>query len=367
MPACVDVRQKVGDVAPTMGLKRPVVLGPIQTKMIDPLPFQLSLVIPVYNEAGNIPEYLRQSIPLLESITNRFEIIFAMDPSTDRTEEVILEHRGTDDRIKLLKFSRRVGQPMATLAGLQYSTGDAVVVMDVDLQDPPELVGEMLAKWREGFDVVMAQRRGREGETWTKRLVNRVGYAIIGRISDAPIPPETGDFRLMSRRVVNEVNRLRECHGFLRGLVSLVGFKQTTVLFDRPARHSGDGHYNRMLGSMRIGLNGIICFSSYPLTLCSQTGFLIAGGSFLAGLVYAFMKVCGFPFPLGNPTIVILILLMGGIQLISVGILGEYVARIYDEVKRRPKFIVDQAHGFVEASKIQPETGRAETGRQATP
>jgi dolichol-phosphate mannosyltransferase len=150
----------------------------------------------------------------------------------------------------------------------------------------------------------------------------------------------------MSRRVVNEVIRLKECHGFLRGLVALVGFRQTSVLFDRPPRFSGSGNYNRFLGSLRIGLNGVVCFSSYLLTLSSTLGFVIAGVSFLLGIVYAVMKLAGAPFPMGNPTIVILILFMGGVQLISIGVLGEYVARIYDEVKQRPKFIVDRAEGF---------------------
>jgi polyisoprenyl-phosphate glycosyltransferase len=218
--------------------------------------------------------------------------------------------------------------------------------MDVDLQDPPELITQMVGKWREGFDVVMAQRRSRQGETLIKRVVSYLGYKIINHIAETEIPANTGDFRLMSRRVVNEVNKLRECHGFLRGLVSLVGFKQTCVLFDRPPRFSGKGNYNRFLGSLRIGFNGIVCFSSYPLTLSSQAGFLLAGFSFLMGVVYAFMKIFGFPFPIGNPTIVILILFMGGIQLISVGLLGSYIARIYEEVKGRPKFIVEEAVGF---------------------
>jgi dolichol-phosphate mannosyltransferase len=218
--------------------------------------------------------------------------------------------------------------------------------MDVDLQDPPELLPDMVAKWREGFEVVMAQRRSRDGDPWLKRLTNRLGYWLINRIADPPIPPDTGDFRLMSRRVVDEINRLKECHGFLRGLVAVVGFKQATVVFDRPGRFSGKGHYNRFFGSLRIGLNGIVCFSSYLLTLSSKMGFLIAGGSFLMGIIYALMKILGTPFPLGNPTIVILILFLGGIQLISVGILGEYIARIYEEVKQRPKFIIDQATGF---------------------
>jgi dolichol-phosphate mannosyltransferase len=275
-----------------------------------------------------------------------YEIIFALDPSPDRTEEVVLQARARDERVKLLKFSRRFGQPMATLAGLQYSAGDAVIVMDGDLQDPPELVTEMVAKWREGYDVVMAQRRRRDGETLVKRSVAYWGYKLINRIADVNIPPNTGDFRLLSRRVVEEIKRLKECHGFLRGLVALVGFKQTCVPFDRPGRFAGAGHYNRFLGSLRIGINGVVCFSNYLLTLSSQLGFLIAGVSFLLGVVYFIMKIGGWPFPIGNPTIVILVLFMGGIQLIGVGVLGEYIGRIYEEVKQRPKFIVERAEGF---------------------
>jgi len=337
--------------------------------MTEPQRIGVSLVVPVYKEQENVPVFLDRIIPILESIGLPFEIIFSMDPSPDRTEEVVLEWRQRDPRIRLIKFSRRFGQPMATLAGLQYATGDAVIVMDVDLQDPPELVVEMIAKWREGFDVVMAQRRTRTGDTLLKRTVVFVGYKVIDRIASPPIVPNTGDFRLMSRRVVDEVNRLKECHGFLRGLVALVGFRQTTVQFDRPPRHAGETNYNRFLGSLRIGLNGIICFSSYLLTLSAQAGFLIAGGSFLVGAVYAFMKVFGFPFPIGNPTIVILILFMGGIQLISVGLLGEYIARIYDEVKQRPKFIVDRAIGFGVVSNEaveEPETAVRTLGPAAS-
>lgn len=307
---------------------------------------EISVVVPVYREERNVPEFVRRIRPILEAITPRYEIIFALDPSPDRTEEVILEQRAADARIKLIKFSRRFGQPMATLAGMQYSAGAAVVAMDVDLQDPPELVTEMVTQWRAGFDVVFAQRRSRRGETLAKRFVSWVGYRLINRIAEVRIPPNTGDFRLMSRRVVDEVLRLKECHGFLRGLVALVGFRQTSVLFDRPERFAGQGNYNRFIGSLRIGLNGVICFSSYLLTLSSTLGFITAGMSFLIGSIYAVMKIFGFPFPLGNPTVVILILFMGGIQLISVGVLGEYIARIYDEVKQRPKFIVETAAGF---------------------
>ena len=306
----------------------------------------LSIVVPVYKEEKNIPEYLRRIRPILSGVTEDYEIIFSLDPSPDRTEDVILAERAADSRIKLLKFSRRFGQPFATLAGMEYSRGDAVIVMDVDMQDPPELVGEMMAKWREGYDVVLPQRRERTGEPWLKKLVATTGYKVINKIADVRIPPNTGDFRLMSRRVVAEVVRLKESHGFLRGLVAVVGFKQCLIPFDRPARFAGETNYNRFLGSLRIGFNGIFCFSTYALTLSTMAGFAIAGASFLIGLAYLVMKLAGFPFPIGNPTIVILVLFLGGIQLIGIGILGEYIGRIYEEVRGRPKFIVDRAEGF---------------------
>ena len=306
----------------------------------------LSIVVPVYREEKNVPEFLRQIRPVLAALTEQYEIIFSMDPSPDRTEEVILAARAQDDRVKLLKFSRRFGQPMATLAGLEYARGEAIIVIDVDLQDPPELIQELVAKWREGYDVVLPQRRARTGEPWIKKLVARVGYQVINKIADVKIPPNTGDFRLMSRRVAQEVVRLKESHGFLRGMVAVVGFKQCLIPFDRPARFAGETNYNRFLGSLRIGFNGIFCFSTYALTLSTMAGFAIATCSFLIALAYLVMKLAGFPFPLGNPTIVILVLFMGGIQLISVGILGEYIGRIYEEVRARPKFIVERAEGF---------------------
>ena len=306
----------------------------------------LSLVVPVYREEKNVPEFIRRVRPILASITEDYEIIFSMDPSPDRTEEVILEERAKDGRIKLLKFSRRFGQPMASLAGMEYSRGDAVIVMDVDMQDPPELVGQMVAKWREGFDVVLPQRTQRTGEPWIKKLVAATGYKVINKIADVKIPPNTGDFRLMSRRVVNEVVRLKESHGFLRGMVAVVGFKQLLLPFERPARLIGETNYNRFFGSLRIGFNGIFCFSTYALTLSTMFGFIIAGFSFLLMAIYLFYKLMGWPILWGNPTLVILISFLGGIQLISVGILGEYIGRIYEEVRSRPRFIVDRAEGF---------------------
>jgi len=311
----------------------------------------LSLVVPVYKEEKNVPEFLRQIRPILAGLAADYEIIFSLDPSPDRTEDVILEHRAQDPRIKLLKFSRRFGQPMATLAGMEYSLGDAVVVMDVDLQDPPELLVEMVAKWREGYDVVLPQRRARTGEPWVKKLVAGTGYKVINKIADVRIPPNTGDFRLMSRRVVREVVRLKESHGFLRGMVAVVGFRQVIIPFDRPPRFAGETNYNRFLGSLRIGFNGIFCFSTYSLTLASLFGFLIAGFSFLLMAIYMLYKLMGWPILWGNPTMVILVSFLGGVQLISIGILGEYIGRIYEEVRARPKFIVDRKEGLGDLPK----------------
>ncbi len=306
----------------------------------------LSLVVPVYQEESSIADFIAQVRQALTPATDDYEIIFALDPSSDRTGDIIEEHRAADPRIKLLSFSRRFGQPMATLAGLQYSSGDAVVVMDADLQDPPELLPAIIAKWREGFEVVLPQRRQRDGEPWTKRLVAAIGYKLINKIADVHIPPNTGDFRLMSRRVVNEVLRLKESHGFLRGMVALVGFRQALIPFDRPPRLGGRTHYNQFVGSLRIGFNGVYCFSTYALSLSTLLGFVIAGFSFLLMAIYLFYKLMGWQILWGNPTLVILISFLGGIQLISVGILGEYIGRIYEEVRARPKFIVERAEGF---------------------
>jgi dolichol-phosphate mannosyltransferase len=220
-------------------------------------------------------------------------------------------------------------------------------VIDVDLQDPPELITDMVAKWREGYDVVYAQRRSREGETLLKRIVAATGYKIIHKIAEVKIPPNTGDFRLLSRRAVDHIVALKESHGFLRGLTALVGFKQTSILFDRAARFTGAGNYNRFLGSIKIGLNGIICFSSYPLTLSTQFGLAAVALSFIgAAVLLALRFAAEYPIALTAPFLGLLVLFMGGVQLVSVGILGEYIGRIYDEVKQRPKFIVDAAYGF---------------------
>jgi glycosyltransferase involved in cell wall biosynthesis len=283
---------------------------------------------------------------VLDPLPLEWELVFALDPCTDRTELRIEELHRRDPRVKMLRFSRRVGQPMATLGGMEASSGDAVVVIDCDLQDPPGLIPELVERWREGFDVVYAQRRSRQGETLPKRIVSALGYRLIKRIAEVEIPPNTGDFRLMSRRVVDHVVSLDESHGFLRGLVGLVGFPQTSVLYDRDARAAGEGKYNRFWGSLVIGLNGVVGFSRYPLQLISIGGVLLSLLAFLLAGVYFVLKLAGAPFPIGNPTIVILLCFFSGIQLLSLGIMGEYVGRIYDEVRHRPKYIVQSRVGW---------------------
>jgi dolichol-phosphate mannosyltransferase len=307
-----------------------------------------SIVVPVYKEQLNIDPFLKRTMPVLRAIDESFEIIFVLDPSPDSTQEVIVSASDLDPRIKLLKMSRRFGQPAATMAGLAYSTGKRVVVIDVDLQDPPELILDMSTKMDEGYDVVYATRRTREGETFIKKIFASFGYQVINSLSEVQIPRNTGDFRIMSRRVVEEICALSEKHGFLRGLVAFVGFNQTSILYDRDPRLSGKGNYNRYLGSLRIGLNGLVGFSSKPLNLMSAAGAVISGISFLLGFWYLFQKVFGVNLTPGLPTTVILISFFAGIQLLSLGLVGEYISRIYDEVKNRPMYIVEKKVGFDE-------------------
>ena len=321
----------------------------------------ISVIIPTYNEEGNVARVYERLAAVFAGLPEDWELIFSVDPSSDRTEERILELHDADPRVKMLRFSRRFGQPAATLAGMEAASGDAVVVIDCDLQDPPELIAEMVARFNEGYEVVYAQRRTRAGETLAKRVVSAVGYRVIKRISDVEIPANTGDFRLMSRRVVENVVALREEHGFLRGLVALVGFKQTSVLYDRDARAAGHSKYNRFLGSLVIGMNGIVGFSRYPLHLISLVGTVLAAFSALLAFVYLVLKIFGFPFPTGNPTIVLLICFFSGIQLLSLGVMAEYVGRIYDEVKRRPRFILESSHGIVSLTPPERERVTVET------
>ena len=321
-------------------------------------PPDISVIVPVFREEKSIRLFLERLEPILEAIGS-YEILFCYDPSPDRTKEVILEEILRNPRIRLLAFSRRFGQPAAVMAGLHHCIGKSCVIVDVDLQDPPELIPELHRKLGEGYDVVLAKRRKRpRGEPLIRRLISFVGYRVINALSDVEIPKDTGEFRVMNRRVIDELCRLKESHGFLRGLVAFVGFNQTFVEFDRQERAAGGANYSRYFGSIRIGLNGIVGFSTALLTATLFAGVAIAATALLIGVYVAIMKLgFGEDYPLGFPTITLLIALLGGVQLIAIGILGEYVGRVYQEVKQRPPYIVDRF--------FNPPTGR--NGRVSAP
>jgi glycosyltransferase involved in cell wall biosynthesis len=313
---------------------------------LRPIP-SLSVVVPAYNEIDNVGNVCSRVAHVLSTTgVDDWELIFSVDPSSDGTEDAIRQLAQEEPRIKLIRFSRKVGQPAATIAGMAASTKDACVVIDCDLQDPPELIADLVHGYREGYDVVYAQRRTREGETVIKRAVASLGYSVIGKISEVDIPKNTGDFRLMSHRVVAEVVALGESHGFLKGLVPYVGFPTTGVQYDRAAREAGASKYNRFWGSLLIGLNGVIGFSRYPLQLISISGLILALLAIVVAITYAALKIAGVDFPAGNVTIVVVVSFFSGVQLLSIGIMGEYVGRIYDEVKRRPKWIVESQTGL---------------------
>lgn len=315
----------------------------VQSTPRDGSRYKLSVVVPVFNEEKNVPLFLVRTERVLSGMGCDWEIIFAMDPSTDATGRVILEERTREPRIKLLEFTRRFGQPAATLAGLHWATGDACIVIDVDLQDPPELIPELVAKWRGGYHVAYAQRVSRKGEHPLRKLVSATAYWVINRISTVRIPRNTGDFRLISRRVVDELKRLKEGHGYLRGMVGLVGYSQIAVPYHRDERTHGETKYP-VIGSIRIGFNGIVGFSRVPLQLVSVLGGVLLFAGFFALLLWALDLLAGLRT--GVSGLVPLVLVLSGFQCVALGILGEYIGRIYDEVRDRPLFLVESAHGF---------------------
>ena len=306
----------------------------------------ISIVVPVYKEEENIRPFLDRMEKVLHSMKVDYEILFCLDPSPDRTEEVIAGEINRNPNIKLIVFSRRFGQPAATMAGILTCNGKACAVIDVDLQDPPELISDMYAKLKDGYEVVYAKRSSRKGETIPKRMVAGVGYYVINKLSDVQLPRDTGDFRIMSRRVMEDLRKLNETHGFLRGLVAYVGYRQASIEYDRDERLHGRGNYNRFFGSLRIGLNGLISFSSRPLQMMSIAGGILAGFSFLLGAWYVFQKLVGFDLTPGLSTTVLVVTFFAGVQLLCLGLMGEYVGRIYDEVKRRPMYIIDKKLNF---------------------
>lgn len=301
---------------------------------------ELSVVVPIFNELDSIPPFVESVRPLLDGQTPTWEILFVADPCTDGSEDLMFELAKQDTRIKVIVMTRRFGQPMATLAGVELARGQAVIVMDVDLQDPPEILPEMIAKWREGAPLVLAKRRSRSGESRIRIAVASGAYAFLNRFSEVPIPKDTGDFRLMDRSIVEKLKQFPEANGFLRGLVALIGYEPAIVYFDREERKFGQTKYNRYTGSLKIGTNGLVGFSTALLSLSTILGLSSAALAIVMALSYLTAKLLGFPFPAGNPTLAILILLMGGMILMCLGILGIYVGRIYEEVRRRPRYMI---------------------------
>jgi len=302
---------------------------------------EISIVVPVYNEEGNIVTFVNR---VKNSMKNNisYEIIFCVDPSTDNTDQILEKVCKKNTNFRAIFFSRRFGQPTAVMAGILNCTGKSCVIIDVDLQDPPELIPILFNKYKEGYEVVYAKRRTRKGETLVKKLIAYFGYKLINKIARVEIPRNTGDFRIVSRKIIEELRKLPETHGFLRGLIAIIGYKQTAIEYDRDERLVGNGNYNRFFGSLKIGFNGIISFSSFLLTLNLLAGMFISCISILIVLWVIINKVFfDVDYGLGIPTIIFLITFLGGVQLIAIGILGEYIGRIYDEVKNRPRYIID--------------------------
>ena len=305
---------------------------------------ELSVVIPCYNEEAGLPEMIRRTDDVLKHSGASYEMILVNDGSRDNTFGAAVHLSTVYDRLLVVNLSRNFGHQVAVTAGMDMARGSAVVLIDADLQDPPELIADMVAKWREGFEVVYGQRRTRAGETFFKLLTARVFYRLLRRITKVNIPVDTGDFRLMDRKVVEAMKRLRESHRFIRGLVSWTGFKQAPVLYDRKTRFSGETHYP-FRKMFLFSLDAITSFSILPLRLLTFLGLSVVLLALLFSLYVLTVKIFdpGYFLP-GFPTIVLLILFFGGIQLLSVGLIGEYVGRIYEEIKRRPLYFVDTVY-----------------------
>lgn len=304
----------------------------------------LSIVAPVYDEEILLPEFYRRVVAAIEPLGVSFEIVLVNDGSHDRSGAIMDELHAQDKRVKVIHFSRNFGHQIAITAGTDHATGQAVAVIDSDLQDPPEVIVDMYHKWREGYQVIYGVRTEREGETAFKRATASAFYRIIRRITNIDLPLDTGDFRLMDERVVAVMRGMREHHRFMRGLSVWVGFKQAGVPYRRDARKAGVTKYP-LKKMLRFALDAITSFSYLPLQLATYSGFVIAGMSVVAILIAIILRITGNGIA-GQATTLVSVLFLGGIQLIFLGIIGEYLGRIYDEVKRRPLYIVATRHGL---------------------
>ncbi len=323
---------------------------------------KISIVAPVYNEEEVLPELHRRVSAVMDKTEYPWELVLVNDGSRDRSAQVIARLHDLDERVRGISFSRNFGFQIAASAGLDFAQGDAVILTDADLQDPPEVYLAMIAKWREGYDVVYGIRSSREGETWFKLATAKIFYRLIYRITSVDIPLDTGDFRLMDRRVVHAIRRMRERNRFLRGMVPWVGYKQAGVEYERDARYAGESKFSSVRQMLPFAVDAITSFSYFPLRMATYVGFTIAGISALLILIVVLLRLFGPEAPLlGQATTLIAVLFLGGVQLISLGILGEYLGRIYDEVKERPLYLVDESWGFNEpdSSKVvQPGDGK---------
>jgi polyisoprenyl-phosphate glycosyltransferase len=304
----------------------------------------LSVVVPLYNEESNVDYLFERLTQVLVSLNLSYELICVNDGSRDRTLDKLLAHHHQDSAVKVINLSRNFGKEVALTAGLDHASGDAVIVIDADLQDPPELISDLVAKWREGYDMVYATRRSRH-EDWLKRFTAESFYRVIGNISQISIPANTGDFRLLDRRVVDAIKQLPERTRFMKGLFAWVGFKQASVLFDRPQRYKGKSSWNYWR-LWNFALDGITSFSLMPLKIWSYVGAVL---SFLAFIYASFLVIRtlirGVDVP-GYASLMVAILFLGGVQLITLGFLGEYLGRVYEEVKGRPLYLVRDRYGF---------------------
>ena len=301
-----------------------------------------SIIAPIYNEIENLPELYRRVKEVMNSSGERWELILVDDGSTDGSTDKIRELAKKDKIVRPVIFARNFGHQVAITAGWDYARGDAIVIIDADLQDPPEVILELAKKWKEGYEVVYAVRSEREGESWFKKFTAAMFYRIIYSITDVKIPVDTGDFRLMDRKVVDVLKQMKERHRFPRGMSAWVGFRQIGVTYKRAARVAGVTKYpfRKML---KLALNAITGFSYFPLQVATYFGFVSAGISILAIPIVVALRLAGSHFFEGQTTTLISVLFLGGVQLISLGILGEYIGRLYDEAKGRPLYIVRDA------------------------
>ena len=317
----------------------------------------LSVVAPMHDEEGNVPEFVRRVRAAVESIGDirDFELVLVNDGSRDGTLAALRSEASRDPRIVVIDLSRNFGHQLAATAALDHARGDAVILIDSDLQDPPELIPAMIAKWRAGFDVVYAVRRKREGESALKLWTARVFYRVLRRLTKVSIPVDTGDFRLMSRRVVDALGAMRERHRFIRGLVSWVGYPQTSVEYDRDARRYGETKYpfSKMV---RFAIDGITSFSEIPLRFASYFGFIVSIVAFVVAVLEIGIRIfTGYNVP-GYTSTIFAILFLGGVQLIGIGILGEYIGRVYDEIKGRPLYLVASVERASDAAREMETT-----------